>query len=153
MGYSIRLTNAESQGNYSFNALHIFAAMPHDMRMAKGHFLKEWRRYRGLTQEGLAERLEWLAQDPRFINDKNVQSMGKTQGNISKLENGTQRYDQVTLEMLAEIYGTDPGSLIMRNPLDQQAVYSVWDSIPKERREQALRVLMTFMDGGTTNAA
>lgn len=64
-----------------------------------GHFVHEWRKYRDLTQEELAERV------------------GLTSGAISQLENGIIAYKQPTLEALAEALGCQPGDILSVNPL------------------------------------
>jgi transcriptional regulator with XRE-family HTH domain len=64
-----------------------------------GHFVHEWRKYRDLTQEELAERV------------------GLTSGAISQLENGIIAYKQPTLEALAEALGCEPGDILSVNPL------------------------------------
>jgi hypothetical protein len=43
------------------------------------------------------------------------------------LSGGLQPYNQELLEALAELYRTDPASLIMRNPADPDAMWSLWD--------------------------
>jgi len=63
------------------------------------HFVHEWRKYRGLTQEQLAERV------------------GLTSGAISQLENGIFAYKQPTLEALAEALECQPGDILSVNPL------------------------------------
>jgi len=47
-------------------------------------FLKQWREFRGLTQEQLADRVGWSV------------------GNVSQLERGLQGYSQEGLEAFAE---------------------------------------------------
>jgi transcriptional regulator with XRE-family HTH domain len=61
-------------------------------------FLREWRVYRDLTQEHVAE------------------LMGTSKTTISKIETGRQPYTQDTLEALARIYGSTPGHLIDTDP-------------------------------------
>ena len=89
-------------------------------------FIREWRKYRGLTQERLADR------------------MGITRGYVSQVEKGVRRYDQHFLEAAAEALSCEPADLIMRDPTQPAAIWSIWDQIPPTRREQAARVLETF---------
>lgn len=63
------------------------------------HFLHEWRKYRGLTQDELAE------------------MAGLTSGAISQLENGIFAYKQPTLEALADALECQPGDILSVNPL------------------------------------
>jgi transcriptional regulator with XRE-family HTH domain len=82
------------------------------------HFIKEWRLFRGLTQQKLADRME------------------TTKANISRIEAIKQNYTQDFLEACANALGTDPGSLIMRNPTDRAAPWSLWEQAkPGQRRE------------------
>lgn len=78
-------------------------------KKAPRHFIREWRKHRGLTLEALAERA------------------GMTHGNLSQLERGIINYTQPTLEALAEALDCEPADLIMRAP--DSAVWSVMDSL------------------------
>jgi transcriptional regulator with XRE-family HTH domain len=70
------------------------------------HFVREWRKFRGLTQEKLAERLE------------------TTKANISRIENLHQGYTQDFLEACADVLKTEPAMLLTRNPLDEPTTTS-----------------------------
>lgn len=101
----------------------------HKMRKVSGkqrHFIKEWRKHRNLTQDQLAERI------------------GVDRTYVSKIEAGKKRYDQPFLEAAAEALNCDPASLIMRNPLDPEAIWSIWEQIPPEDRPHAMRALAAF---------
>lgn len=63
-----------------------------------GHFIREWRKHRGLTLEALAEKV------------------GLTHGSISQLERGEINYTQPTLEAIASALGCNAGELIMAPP-------------------------------------
>jgi transcriptional regulator with XRE-family HTH domain len=91
-------------------------------------FVTEWRRYRSLTQERLAERA------------------GVSQGMISQLETGQSDYTGELLEKLADALECKPADLIMRNPLDTEAPWLIWDQLKPEQRKQALRVLKALID-------
>lgn len=62
------------------------------------HFIKEWRKHRGLTLERLAERLEVTA------------------GNLSQLERGDIGYTQPMLEALADALQCSTGDLVSCPP-------------------------------------
>lgn len=82
------------------------------------HFIKAWRLHRGLTLNQLGER------------------SGISTGNLSRIENGHQDYNERILERLAEALGTTPASLIMRNPNAPEAIWSLWDAAkPAEKRQ------------------
>lgn len=95
------------------------------------HFIREWRIYRTLTQERLADRVD------------------TSPANISQIENAKQGYTQGMLEALADALNTDPASLLMRNPLDPEGVWSVWDQIPPTERARAIEMLRVFARTGT----
>lgn len=80
-------------------------------------YIRQWREHRGLNQAQLAERLEM------------------TQSHLSMLENGKRGYTQETLEAVAHALQTDVASLLMRNPEDGDAIWSIWEHAkPGERR-------------------
>ena len=89
-------------------------------------FIREWRKFRNLTQERLADR------------------MGISRGYVSQVEKGKRRYDQHFLEAAAEALSCEPADLLMRDPTDPAAIWSIWDQIPPTQRAQAVRVLETF---------
>ena len=72
----------------------------HAFSMAKRRktFIKEWREYRKLTQEQLAE------------------AIGKSPATISHLENGNVNYTQDNLEAIAEVLLCEPEDLLSRAP-------------------------------------
>ncbi len=98
---------------------------PHVVRRPR-HFLRAWRKYRGLTQEQLADRI------------------GVSGSNISLLENGKQNYTQRILEELALALGTSPASLLTEDPADQSEMRQIADTLrllsPAVRR-QAIAIL------------
>lgn len=81
-------------------------------------FLKEWREHRGLTQEQAAERL----------------AISRTL--LSKIENAKSPYSQGFLEAAAMAYRCEPADLIMRNPLNPDAVWSITDNLRKASPEK-----------------
>lgn len=93
-------------------------------------FFREWRKHRGYTQEQLAEMI------------------GTVTSTISQLETGKQGFTDSTLVALADALNCSPGDLLMRNPLDAEAPWSIWESIPQEDRPQAMRTLRSFVSKG-----
>ena len=89
------------------------------------HFLREWRKHRGLTQETLAER------------------MGVVRSYISHVENGKRRYDQYFLEAAADALQCTPADIIMRDPTRPGALWSIWDQIPAEKQA----IVMDMVEG------
>ena len=97
-------------------------------------FIKEWRKFRDLSQEQLADR------------------MGVTRGYVSHVETGKRRYDQLFLEAAAEALNCTPADLIMRDPTQRGGIWSLWDQIAPEQRDQAAKVLEAFKKTGTDGA-
>lgn len=97
-------------------------------RVRRKTFIKQWREYRNLTQDALAERLE------------------TSKASISRIEAGEQAYTQDFLEACAEALRTDPASLLMRDPTDAEAVWSLWDrakSADRQKIEKLVRSELT----------
>lgn len=93
-------------------------------------FFREWRKHRQFNQEELAE------------------LVGVTPSTISQLETGKQGFTDSTLTALAEALTCTPGDLLMRNPLDLDAPWSIWDSVKKttpERRREIVAVVETML--------
>jgi transcriptional regulator with XRE-family HTH domain len=92
-------------------------------------FLPQWRKYRdNITQERLAERAE------------------VSQGMISQLETGQSDYTGELLEKLSYALRCEPADLIMRNPLDTEAPWSIWERLKPEQRKQAIRLLKALAE-------
>jgi transcriptional regulator with XRE-family HTH domain len=111
------------------------ALAPHaTMSKHQNLYLRDWRRYRGLTQEKLAERA------------------GVTQGMISHLENGRTDYSGHILTALAEALNCEPVDLLTRNPSDKAGVWSITDSLKKaspEQRAMIANVIDAFLKTGS----
>jgi transcriptional regulator with XRE-family HTH domain len=98
-------------------------------------YLREWRQFRQLTQERLADRL------------------GITKQHVSDLERGRRQYNQALLEGFADALTCEPADLLMRDPTSPQAIWSIWDQIPPVDRDQALKVLNSFIPDGKRKRA
>lgn len=92
-------------------------------------FLREWRKSKGLTQDQLAERA------------------GMSKPFISQLETGARQYTQETLERLAEVLGTEPASLIMRNPEITDAPWTLLETITPLERSQVVAFVKAIRTG------
>lgn len=84
-------------------------AKPTPARPRRRTFLKQWRDFRGLTQERAAERFNMSA------------------AQLSRIETGKQPYSQDFLELAAEMYMTDVASLLIRDPQNPDAIWTIWD--------------------------
>ncbi|MRI57383.1 XRE family transcriptional regulator [Methylobacterium sp. DB1607] len=93
------------------------------------HFIKEWREYRGLKQEQLAERI------------------GKSVATVSQIESRKQDYTKTTLEAIADALMCEPADLVMRNPLDTEAPWSLWDQADTGKREQIISIMKVIVGG------
>jgi transcriptional regulator with XRE-family HTH domain len=94
-------------------------------------FLRQWREYRGLTLEQLAE------------------SIGATHATLSRIERGKQPYSQAILEALADRLSTDVASLLMRDPADPNAIWSIWDQAKPGERRMIMDIARTIVKTGT----
>ena len=95
------------------------------------HYLKEWRKFRGLTQQVLAEAV---------ATEKSV---------ISLIENEKRGLSDEWAHKLAPILGTTPGFLYDHDPnnLDTELIDAV-RQVPAKDRDQALAILKTFRGAG-----
>lgn len=95
------------------------------------HFIKEWRKHRGLTQIQLAERI------------------GIDKSYLSKIESGARRYDQPFLEAASEVLRCEPADLIIRDPSDPDGIWSIWDTLAPAQRTQVVEIAKTLKRTGT----
>lgn len=94
--------------------------------MEKQHFIKEWRKHRGLTQDQLAERI------------------GVSPAVLSRIESGRQRYNQDMLEAIGRVLTCAPADLIGRDPTDAAA--ATWATLTPGERVAVTQVAKTFLD-------
>lgn len=97
-------------------------------------FIAEWRDYRNLTQDALANRLDMSA------------------AQLSRIESGKQPYTQDTLEAIADALRTDPASLLMRNPKAEgkdEPMWSIWDQAKPGIRRQLTEIARALVRTGT----
>jgi transcriptional regulator with XRE-family HTH domain len=87
------------------------------------HFIKQWREYRHLSQERLADRI------------------GVSRGAISQLETGITGYTQGMLEALADALAVEPADLLQSDPKIDDALHQIWKNLEAPAREQAIRIL------------
>lgn len=93
--------------------------MPH--KIGKGarlrrHFIREWREFRELSQQQLAD------------------IIGTTKTSISRIENLKQGYTQEFLEACADALGTHASILLMRPPLKRDREMALRKAVPPQRR-------------------
>jgi transcriptional regulator with XRE-family HTH domain len=97
----------------------------------RGHYIREWRKHRGLTQEQLAERI------------------GITKSYVSKIESGKKRYDQPFLEAAAVVLQCEPADLLIRDPSDPDGIWSIWEQLKPVERGQVVEIAKTLKRTGT----
>ena len=90
-------------------------------------FIRQWRHHRGLTLEKIADRLDM------------------TPSHLSMLERGQRGYVQETLEAVASALQTDVASLLMRDPSDPDAIWSIWDQAKPAQRRQIMEIAKTLI--------
>jgi transcriptional regulator with XRE-family HTH domain len=95
-----------------------------------GHYVREWRKYRGYSQEQLAEML------------------GVTHSAISQLETGRVNYTQPMLEALAEALNAAPGFIVAVNPLVGGGMWSIWEKARPAQRTQIEAIAQTILKTG-----
>ena len=105
-----------------------------------GHYLREWRKASGLTLEQAADRIERAA-EVRTEVAPTVRPIGMTHATLSRIERGKLPYNQVLLELLAQVYRTDRASLIVRDPSDPDGLWSIWEQLKPLERAQAVEVM------------
>lgn len=91
--------------------------VPHPKKQRRRIFLAEWREYRNLTQEALADRV------------------GMSVSNISQLERGLQGYSDDGLEKLGWALRCEPGHILTINPLDEDGIWSLWERAEPGQRQ------------------
>lgn len=82
------------------------------------HFLRAWRKKRGKTLEQVADHLH----------------MSHSQ--LSRIETFKQPYNQELLEALAELYGCDVVDLLIRDPSNPEAMWTIWEQASEGERQQ-----------------
>jgi transcriptional regulator with XRE-family HTH domain len=90
-------------------------------------FIRQWRKHRNLTLAQLADRV------------------GTTHATLSRIERGIQPYNQPLLEAIADALGTDPASLLMRNPEDPEGIWTLLDNAEPALRRQLVAIAQTLL--------
>lgn len=106
-------------------------SMPVPKPQRRRLFIKEWRKYRQMTQETLAERA------------------GMSIGNVNHLEQAKQGYTQEALEALANALNCSPAHLIMVDPTKGDAIWSIWDQAKPGERQMIVDIAKTITKTGT----
>lgn len=105
-------------------------------RCSTSFYFAEWRQFRGLTQNELAEK------------------MGVSQSNVNLIENGKIAYTQWAMEKMALVLRIEPYELLGVDPYDPELVNDdsddetvrVFKTLDADRQKIVLRVLKNFVD-------
>lgn len=110
-----------------------------DMDEKAPHYLKEWRTFRRagfepMTQQELAD------------------AVGTSKSVISDMERGELQLSPKWLRKLAPVLKTSPGYILDYDPakLDNDVI-DIWNHIAVTDRDQAIRVLKSFVKNGTNS--
>lgn len=96
-------------------------------RKLRPTYIRNWRHYRRYTLERLAEMI------------------GTTHATLSRIERGLVPYNQEFLERVAEALSCEPADLLMRDPMDPEGIWSVWDHASKGDRAKIVDMLKVLV--------
>jgi transcriptional regulator with XRE-family HTH domain len=100
---------------------------PADNLCMASHFLRAWRKHRGKTLEQVADHLH----------------MSHSQ--LSRIERHQQPYNQELLEALAQLYMADVVDLLIRDPLEPESMWTLWEKAKPAERRQIVAVTETLL--------
>lgn len=122
------------QGKCDPTALRGRVTVWHINRMAKqAHYIKEWRKDKGWTQQELAD------------------AVGVDRTYVSKIEKGAhktsswKRYDQPFLEAAAKALGCSEADLLGQDPRLPRFPASNWEQLEGDEREKFARMLEAYV--------
>lgn len=91
-------------------------------------YLREWRKFRDMTQEQLAEQMEL------------------TKGFISQLENGKERWNATHLARASRALRCEPAELLTIDPSNPGHGGGLFDRVPADRRAEAVRAVRALLE-------
>src|SRR3569623_245739 len=103
-------------------------ARPHPKPARRPTYIRAWRKHRLLTLGQLADRL------------KVELEVDISEGQLSRIERGETPYSQDILEALSHVLRCEPADLIMRDPTQPDAIWSLIDTLKQAEQVQALAV-------------
>lgn len=142
----------ESQANCTVSGVVFFDRFSENVHMAykPRHFLREWREASNKTLEQVAQAVEIIgSQKNEAVDNDLTYPDTMTHATLGRIETGKMPYKQQLLEILAEIYGTDVPSLIMRNPKIKDAPLNILDGLPKPQYEAVVNLINQIKATGT----
>jgi DNA-binding Xre family transcriptional regulator len=72
-----------------------------------------------------------------------------SEGQLSRIERGETPYSQDILEAVAQVLRCEPADLIMRDPTQPDAIWSLIDTLKPVERRQAVEILKALARTGT----
>lgn len=93
-------------------------------------YIKEWRRYRGMTVEALAQRI------------------GVSHASLSRIESGRQPYKQGYLESIGAALDCTPWDLLMRDPSGPESIFDIYRSLGEAQKRQLVEIAKTLKGDG-----
>lgn len=94
-------------------------------------FLREWRQHRGYNQDQAAD------------------IIGIDRTTLSRIERGLTPYNQPFLEAAAEAYSCDVADLLVRNPMDPEGIWSLWDHAQVGEKRMIVEIAKGVLKTGT----
>jgi transcriptional regulator with XRE-family HTH domain len=105
-----------------------------DVEERPPHYLREWRKFRHMTQQELAD------------------AVGTSKTVVSEMERGNLQLSPKWLRKFAPVLRTQPGHILDHDPEELDSdIIDIWARIDERDKEQALRVLRSFDRTGTNN--
>lgn len=101
------------------------------MMARQRHFIREWRKHRGYTQERLAEMI------------------GCDRTLITHIEKGRREPDLAFLEAAAAAMSIEVPDLVIRDPTDPDGIWSIWDGLSQPQKTQVVEIAKTIKRTGT----
>jgi transcriptional regulator with XRE-family HTH domain len=101
-------------------------------------FIRQWRSYRHLSLVQVAERVS------------EITGKSMTHATLSRIETGKIAYTQPVLEAIAVALACEPADLLIRNPEDKSAPWSILDQLKKADTATVNRVVAVITALTTT---
>lgn len=137
MALNVHQTHILVNADCASRAIGAFRRMRQDVHMAqKPHhrrrpiFLRQWREHRGKTLVQVAEHIHM------------------SHGQLSRIERGTQPFNEQLLDVLADLYMCDPVDLLIRDPTNDRGIWSIWDQAKEGERRQITALAETVVNMG-----
>lgn len=105
-------------------------------RPLKRPYIAEWRQHRHMSQEQLAARVEFLLESSFSAST------------LSRIENAKGPYNQRQLEAMGVALECTAADLLIRNPLDPEATWSIWDELKPGQKRQVSQMMKIIRDEG-----